>query len=73
MVMQGTVYYLSDDIEYVFPNNHTTDVLPNLNTLQSASHIILESYTDGILSVHSRVILKVVHYKTGKLMAIRSL
>ena len=40
-------------------------------TLQSARHIILESSQDSILSVHGAVILKVAHYRTGKLMPMR--
>ena len=55
----------------IFCNNLTIDGLPKSDTLQSDSHVILESYTDGILPVHRTVILEVAHYKTGKLMPIR--
>ena len=41
------------------------------NTLQSARHIILESWTDCILPVHGTCILQETHYTTGKLMPIR--
>ena len=37
----------------------------------SVIYIILESVTDGTLPVHGTVILKVAHYRTGKLMAIQ--
>ena len=55
----------------VFPNNFTTHGLPKPDALQAASHIILESYTDGILPAHGEVILNIVDYKTGMLMPIR--
>ena len=36
----------------MFPNNLTTNCLPKPDSLQSVCHIILNSYTDGILPVH---------------------
>ena len=45
----------------MFPNNLTTDGLLKPDAFQSASHIILDSFTDGILPVHGTVILKVAH------------
>ena len=55
----------------MFSKNLTTDGLPKPDTLQAADDIILESYTDGMLPIHRIAILKVAHYKTGKLMLIR--
>ena len=55
----------------MFPNNLTTDGLPKPNTLQSASHIILESYTGGILPVHGTVICNVALCKIVNLIQIR--
>ena len=55
----------------IFPNSFTTNGLAKPSVLQSENHFILESYRDGILLVHGTVILKVAHYKTGKLMPIR--
>ena len=55
----------------VFAYNLTKDFLPKPNTLQSASHVILKSYTDGILPIHGTFIIKVAQYWTRKLMPIR--
>ena len=50
----------------MIPGNCTKEDVPKPNALQSAKHIILGSYTDSILPVYGRVILKVAHYMTGK-------
>ena len=55
----------------MFPNNLTTDGLLKPIIIQSVNHIILVSYTNGILPVHGTVILKITHHKTGKFMLIR--
>ena len=55
----------------MFLNYLTTDGLPKPDALQSVTHIILDSYTDNVL-LFLAVILKVAHYRTGKLMPIRS-
>ena len=44
----------------MFPGNPTDDSLPKTNALQSTKHIVLESYTDGIVLVH-RAVMKQVH------------
>ena len=54
----------------MFPNNLTADRLPKPDALLSDTHIILESYTYGILPVFGTIILKVEHFRTGKHMLI---
>ena len=54
----------------MFPNNLIAGGLPKPDTLQSVTHIILDSYTDSILPVFGTVILKVAHYWTGTLMPV---
>ena len=54
----------------MFPNNLTIDGLPRPDALLSATHIILDFYTDGIFPVFGILILKVACHRTGKLMPI---
>ena len=55
----------------MFPNNVTTDVWSKPDALQLASHVILESNTDGILPIQRTIILKVALYKAGKPIPMR--
>ena len=69
MLTQKVVSYYRQ----MFLGNLPNDCFLKPNAIQTAKLIILKSHADGILPVHGPGILKIAHYRTGKLMPIRVL